>query len=405
MFIHHFASIRKAFLLALTAASALYGRPEVVSAQGHPYGTLAVGTAYGYDGNLLSATNGPGVVSDVFTRIGPVVEGGYAWNLTRIGGRYSFDADRYRQYGALNRLFAQEDAGAEIRLVATRRFRISGDASYFATETAGDLNLDTLLLTGRRPATRLTAMSSAFYDLSPMLALVAGYSYTRDTLVGGVGSDTETSRIGLDRRTTPRDTVGVSYELRRVRFSDTFAERGRDMFHVVHGRWTHAFTPATRLELEGGPHFDGQRVRPELFAVLRHEGRRGDVSVGYSRELTTTLGEIGLVDVHRIAGGGTFRPVPRLRLTALPAMAYNRHERRSLGEAIVPVYTLDAEAAIQAASRLTFVFSARLGRQDGALPGPIDTIVEKRFTAQAVVTLVKTARVPGEWPHVLERDE
>ena len=267
------------------------------------------------------------------------------------------------------------------------------------------LNLDTLLLTGRRPASRFSAMSNAFYDLSPVVTFNVGYSFTRDTLVGAVGSDSDVNRIGIDRRTSPRDTWGVSYELRRVRFSDTFVERGLEMFHVVHGRWTHAFSAGTRLELQAGPHLDGRRVRPEVFATLRHEGRRGDVSIGYSRELTTSLGEVGLVDVHRIAGGGTFRPVPRLSLTALPAVAYNRHDRRTIGEATVPVYTLDAETAVQAASRLTFVFSARLGRQDGALAGRSDTIFDRRFTAQAVVTLVKTARLPGEWPRVVEKEE
>ena len=399
-----FVIVRRVGLVAFLSAGLLV-RAGSVSAQGHPYGTVAVGAAYGYDGNILSSTAGPGEVSDMFTRVGPIVEGGYAWDLMRIGGRYSFDADRYRQYGALNRLFAQEDAGAEIRLVATPRFRISGDASYLTTETPGDLNLDTLLLTGRRPASRLTAMSSLFYDLSPRLLLTAGYNFTRDDILGGVGSDSEVSRIAIDRRTNARNTLGLSYELRRVRFSDTFAERGRDMFHVVHGRWTYAFTPSTRLELAGGPHLDGERVRPEVFALLRHEGARGDASVGYSRELTTTLGEVGLVDVHRIAGGGTFRPVPRFSLTALPAVAYNMRERRALTEATVPVYTLDTEAAVQAASRLTLVFSARLGRQDGALAGAEDTIFDRRFTAQAIVTLVKTPRIPGEWPRVLEKDE
>ena len=63
------------------------------------------------------------------------------------------------------------------------------------------------------------------------------------------------------------------------------------------------------------------------------------------------------------------------------------------------------QVRVQAASRLTFVFSARLGRQDGALAGRSDTIFDRRFTAQAVVTLVKTARLPGEWPRVVEKEE
>ena len=45
------------------------------------------------------------------------------------------------------------------------------------------------------------------------------------------------------------------------------------------------------------------------------------------------------------------------------------------------------------------------GGSASGMAGRSDTIFDRRFTAQAVVTLVKTARLPGEWPRVVEKEE
>jgi hypothetical protein len=387
--------------------------PASMAAQGGGYGTISIATAQGYDGNLLSTTQGSAVRSDMFTRVGPVFEGGYAWDRARLGGRYSFDADRYRQYGDLNRMFAREEAGVEVRLVATPRLRFSADTAYLATETPADLNLDTLLLPGRRPATRFTAASSVVYAMTPRVSLVAGHTYARDTLVGGVGNDLHASRVGTDYRATARNTFGVNYELRQIRFTNAFVDpvtnsapaSQRRLFHVVRGRWVHTFTPSTTLELEGGPHIGEEAIRPEISATVRRESARGEFSLGYSREQTTTIGEARLLDVHRISGGGTFRPVPSVSLTAIPALAFNLRDRLNPDEKPVPVYTLDVESAFQASTRFAVVLTGRFGRQDGVLPGSEDAIVDRRVMGQVVITLVRTRWTPGEWPRVAGGEE
>jgi hypothetical protein len=400
-------------IAAVAVATAILALPHALRAQGRGYGTVSVATAQGYDGNLLSTPQSTEVRSDMFTRVGPIVEGGYAWTRTRIGGRYSFDADRYRRHGDLNRLFARQDAAMDLRIVATPRLRFRADASYLATETPADLNLDTLLLPGRRPATRFSAASSIAYDATPVVAVLVGHTYTRDTLVGDVGNDAHASRIGMDYRVAARNTVGASYELRQIQFSGIFALGNRalfdrKLFHVVRGRWTHAFTPATSLELEGGPHIAEDAIRPEISAVIRRDTARGEFSVGYSREQTTTIGEARILDVHRIAGGGTFRPIRSVSLTVLPAVAYNLRNPLNPDETAVPVYTLDLESAFQASSRVGIIVTGRLGRQDGALQGlagATDAIVDRRVMAQVVVTLVKTRWTPGEWPRVAGEEE
>ena len=114
----------------------------------------------------------------------------------------------------------------------------------------------------------------------------------------------------------------------------------------------------------------------------------------------TTIGEAGTLDVHRVAGGGTFRPARRFSISALPSYAYNAR-----GDFRVPVYSLDAEAIFEASRRVSLVLSSRLGRQEGTLTGPGEATPHQRFAVQMIVYLLRTARAEGEWPTVAGVDE
>jgi hypothetical protein len=396
MHAHRTALTTAAALAAWTAAA-----PAPARAQGGAYGSVALSTSYGYDGNLLATPANQGLQSDEFSRMGPAVEAGYASDLFRIGAHYSFDADRFRRHGELNRMFAQEEAGFRLRYVPSPRFRLSADGAYFLTYTPVDLNLDSLLSVGRTPASRYAGVASGVYRATERTDLLLDYGFSKDALLGGIGSQLHSGRIGVERRTAERDRFGVSYELRRVQFTNLVAGgRGRELFHVVMARWRHAITPWTEIDVAAGPHVATDGVRPEIEATVRREFGRGELSVSYTRSQVTSIGEAGTLDVHRIAGGGTFRPIRRLSITALPSYAYNAR-----GDFRVPVYSLDADARFEASNRVWLVFASRLGRQEGMLSGPDEATPHQRFSAQLIVFLVRTARAEGEWPEAAGVDE
>jgi hypothetical protein len=374
--------------------------PAAARAQGGPYGSVALSTSYGYDANLLSAPARDGLQSDEFSRTGPAIEAGYSSDVVRIGARYSFDADRFRRHSELNRMFAQEEAGLRFRFVGGPRFRLAADAAYFMTQTPADLNLDSLLAVGRTPATRLAGASSAVYRATERTDLTLDYGYARDALLRGVESEAHSARIGIDRRTAERDRVGVGYELRRFRFTDALGGRGHEFFHVITARWVHTVTPFTDIEIEVGPHIASNAIRPEIAATVRREFGRGELMLSYTRSQVTSIGEAGTLDVHRLTGGGTFRPARRFSISALPSYAYNAR-----GDFRVPVYSLDADATFEASERVSIVMSSRLGRQEGSLVGPREATPHQRFAVQLVVFLLRTARVDGEWPTVAGVDE
>jgi hypothetical protein len=381
-------------------AAALAAAPAAALAQGGPYGVVTVATSYGYDANLLSSSATTGLESDEFARTGPTVEAGYASDLVRIGARYSFDADRYRRHGELNRMFAREEAGLRMRFVPSQRVRLSVDASYLMTTTPVDLNLDSLLAVGRTPATRWSGAGGVAFRATPLTDVTLDYAFGKDTLLGGVGSELHSVRGGVERRTAARDRVGLAYELRGLRFRDIQSVRGRDMFHVVTVRWRHELTPWTELDVEAGPHIGPDAVRPEISAVLRRTFGRGELSIGYARSQVTTIGQAGTFDVHRVSGGGTFRPARRLSITVMPAFAYTARDTDR-----IPVYTLDADATIEASNRLAIAFTSRLGRQEGALGGGRDVTPHQRFAVELRVALLRTARADGEWPAAAGMDD
>ena len=389
---------------ALTASLAVGGwalvAPAPAAAQGGVYGSVALSTSYGYDANLLSTPAREGLQSDEFSRTGPAIEAGYASDIVRIGARYSFDADRYRRHGELNRMFAQEEAGLRLRYVPTPRFRLSADGAYYMTQTPADLNLDTLLSVGRLPATRYAGAASGVYRATERTDLLLDYGYSRDSIIRGIGSELHSGRVGTERRMAERDRFGIGYELRRLRFTSATGDRGREFFHVVTARWRHAITPWTEIDVTAGPHIAADGIRPEIAAVLRREFGRGELSLSYTRAQVTSIGEAGTLDVHRISGGGTFRPTRRLSITALPSYAYNAR-----GDFRVPVYSLDADATLEATERVSIVLSSRLGRQEGMLSGPRDATPHQRFAVQVIVFVLRTARADGEWPTVAGVDE
>jgi hypothetical protein len=223
------------------------------------------------------------------------------------------------------------------------------------------------------------------YDWNPVTKLSGEYMLGRDSVVGGVASATERSRVGLQRRTGQRNAYRVEYQVRNSAFNDGSSSRS----HVVTAGWTHAITPRTGFEIAAGPRVNAGSVRPEISAVLRRQLSRGELSAAYASTEMTTIGEHGTINVDRIGLSGSFRPARRLSVTATPSWS-----RSSRGHERVPVYVLDVESAFETTRRLSLVAWARIGRQDGTLSGPPGMIPYR--TLGLKVTIAQPRRLAGD---------
>jgi hypothetical protein len=347
--------------LASLALAATVAGPTAGFAQVETYARMSASVSQIYDGNLFATPDSRGPQDDLISRAGPLFEMGYLSLPLDIVARYGIQAERYLQHPELNANAAHQDANLAIRYAPMPRLDIGVDAGYVATQNPAEFNLESRLAVGRAPAERLALRSTAGYDWNSLTRLSGEYMFGGDRVVGGMGSVTQRSRVGVQRRTGLRNAYRVDYHFGHAGFSDGSSSRS----YVLTAGWTYAITPRTGIEIAAGPRLSAGTVRPEISAALRRQLWRGELSATYSSTEMTTIGEGGTVDVDRVALSGSFRPTGRLALTATPSWSRSARGRQS-----VPVYALDVESAFEPARHLSVSAWARIGRQDGTLTGP-----------------------------------
>ena len=371
--------------LASLALAATLAGPTAAFAQVETYARISVSVSQMYDGNLFATPDSRGPQEDLISRAGPSLEVGYLSLPLDIVARYGIQAERYLNHPDLDANAAHQDANVAFRYLPMPRLDINVAASYVATQTPSEFNVESQLAMGRAPAKRVELRSTASYDWSAVTKLSAEYIFGRDSVAGGVASATERSRVGMQRRIGLRNAYRVDYQLRRAGFSDGSSSTS----YVVSAGWIHAITPRTGFEIAAGPRLTAGSVRPEISTVLRRQLSRGEVSAVYSSTEMTMIGERGTINVDRVALSGSYRPARRLSVTATPSFA-----RSSRGRRHVPVYTLDVESAFETTRHLSLMAWARIGRQEGTLSGPPEMIPYR--TLGLKVTIAQPRRNAGD---------
>lgn len=375
-------SCRRSVCAALVAASLAAATSAAAQVETHT--RVSFSAAQTYDGNLFATPASRGPQTDFISRFGPAIEAGYFSLPLEIAARYEVQAERYVTHTDLNEAVAHQDLTLSLRYLPTPRIELTTDASYIATQTPGEFNLDSQLAVGRAPAERVVTGSTLTYKFSDATHVTLEHMFGWDALAGGVTSATHRSQVGVQRRTGLRNTYQADYHVRHVGF-----DGGAPVVsHVITAGWSHQLTPRTGFEITAGPRVTDGTIRPEISTVLRRQLSRGEVSFGYSRTELTAFGERGTIDVHRVAATGGYRPWRRLSLTATPAFAHSARDHRH-----VPVYTLDTELAVEATNRLSMVAWGRIGRQQGTFTGPREMIPYQTFGMKLTMTLPR--RVPG----------
>jgi len=371
--------------LASLALAATLAGPAAAFAQVDTYTRISASVSQIYDGNMFATPASRGPQDDLISRAGPSLEMGYLSPPLDIVARYGIQAERYINHPGLNANAAHQDASVVIRYLPMPRLDISVDAGYVATQTPSEFNLESQLAVGRAPAERVALSSTAGYDWNPLTRLSGEYTFGRDSVVGGIASDTRRSRVGLQRRTGLRNAYRVDYQFRNSGFSDGSSSRS----HVFTAGWTHAITPRTGIEIAAGPRLTAGSVRPEVSAAVRRRLSRGELSATYSSTEMTTIGEHGTIGLDRVALSGSYRPARRLGVTATPSWS-----RSTRAGQHVPVYVLDIESTFDTTRHLTFLAWARIGRQDGTLSGPPGSIPYR--TLGLKMTIAQPRRNSGD---------
>jgi hypothetical protein len=338
--------------------------------------TPSVATAQEYDSNLFATSVGP--QSDFMTRVSPGIEAEYRSTPLTFLGKYVLDVERFERHPQLTTADGGQHASIDLRYSSSPRFTSSVNAAYTRTQTPDELSLVSGLSFARALAEHVELHPTFTGRFNSVTETIVGYELTDDRLAGGVDARTHRGSVRVERRLSPRNLIGVGYEIRHYSFAaDTFpsvplSAVGNPLTsHAIGLAWSGQVTQLTSVVLRGGPVLTGGTPTPELSASIVYRSRQSEASITYARTQTTVLGLAGLADARSITGEVAYSPRLGLRLRVLPGVFSTVRES---GQADVYRVAFEAEQRIgkQLALRASYETTTQRGfLQPTALADPI----------------------------------
>lgn len=312
--------------------------PTLAQAQAGFYVTPSLTFSQVYDDNLFSAPSGRDTERDIISRFSPGIQAGYQSTPLTLLARYGFDAEVFPDHPDLTTAQARQRASIDFRYLPTPFLTLSLTSAYTETETPGELNVQTALEGGRGHALSYSFNPSIGYQFDSFTGGRIGYTFTRGEQSGGVASDTHIANLGLDRRITSWDSLGLDYILRYFAFDNEDTTTS----HAFPLGWTRQLTSLTSIALRAGPRFSEDSVDVEASASITHRLEHGQVSFTYSRSQNTVSGQAGAVDTDSFTGTATYQLLRFLQVSAEPSFS-----RSTRADAQAKVYRVTLNAAYQ----------------------------------------------------------
>ena len=340
------------------AAHAQLLPPTAAPAQTGYYVTPSLSVAEVYDDNVFFASSAR--EHDFLTRLSPGLQAGYQSAPLTVAGGYSFDSEIYSRHSALTTAQMRQRGSIDVKATPIQVLTLSVSVTYFQTRTPVELNLETGLAARRVLAERYTANPAFTYRYDPLTTAKGDYTYSKDLLAGGVTIDSHIETLTLDRRLSPRDTVGPGYIGRQFAFAGFPVLTS----HAVTLGWSHELTPLTAFTLRGGPRVTEGTVDrwPEGSASIRQTLKNGEVSLAYASTLATVIGQAAAATAQGVTGTATVELLPKLKLSAAPA-----YFRVSSDAFKASVYAVTLEASQQLTKTLVLAASYQFSLQRGTI--------------------------------------
>lgn len=344
------------------------------SAQTGFYIVPSIAIQQAYDDNLFFTIDDE--KADWITRVTPALDAGYESEQLRWGGRYSVDAESYRENSTLDSWQNRRVADLFFNYDPNSRLTLAAIASYTKTVTPLDLTLagGTAVqgfLVGRTPAERLVIQPSIGYRLTPDTEAEFTYTQTNDKLDGGIESDTQMAELGFETQLSQVNMFSYGYIFRNYEFESPFLlptdpinpedninpDDAQDS-HTAYVGGSHAFNPRTTLSARVGPRYYNDNVDPYVLLNLRRQNPNGMLDLSYEHNETTLLGEVGRVDSETLTGSYTHNFGPNFEIQISPSAA-----QVAQTEFEVDIYRIGMDARYRVNDVLSFIASYNLNHQ------------------------------------------
>jgi hypothetical protein len=306
---------------------------------------------------------------DFILRVSPAIEAEYRGSRLTLQGGYIQDAEAYWEFSELNSAQARQYGVVQGQYRSTEQLTLELETSYTETERANDFNVVTGLAGSRARASRTFINPSLRYQFTPATGAGLGYSYAKDRVKNGVGSETRIEVANLSHRFTARDTATLQYEHQEFVFGSVADPVNA---HVVMVGDTHAFSERTSATVMAGPRYtedsplSDESTDIDVSIQFRQLYETSEYTLNYYRSRTTALNVVGLVDNHTI--NATFIYFPERHIEFRVSPEYGRSTSELSGrEADGFQLTVDVTKHLDRA--WSAVGSYRITHQEGSLNG------------------------------------
>lgn len=345
--------------------------PTTAWGQAGIYLRPALSIAEYYDDNVFRSTSGR--KDDFVSRLGGWLEGGYESEPLQLLGHYGFASEIFAKNPQLTKALSLQDAGVDFRYLPTRLWTLEFSGRYIETQQPETINVPTGILGERTEALSYSLSPSLLHQWDALTTLSSFYVFNRNAQEGGVGTDSHTVDLEIDREFTVRDTLSLAYIFRRFHVSDISSAEDSDdekLNQTVHAAtigWTRRLSPLTTFTLRIGPRFALGTVTPEVLASIWRELSHGTVTLAYERTQYTIIGRGGPVNTDSVILSWDTQLAKSLFLNVTPA--FYKNTGNDLDN---QVYQFEASATYMINKWLAFRSSYQLKFEEAGSAGSDD---------------------------------
>ena len=266
------------------------------AAQSHIEAVPSVTVGSVYDDNLFAQTQGDaGQMLTVRPGLGTAID----TPRLNLSSLFTFDSQR-SNHRDLTMIDARRHGDATLKYRTTEMTTLGFMAQYDRTETPGEINIGTGILTDRRQAQRWEVSPNFEHRFREHTGISGSYDYTAESLVDNGTGRMQVARAGISQIYSARSTF-TGWVMERHFADPTDATNGSDSAALLAG-WDHQFSPASRFSLQAGPRVSSYRgLEPEVSASITRTTPRLSLAADYAHTETIVLGIRGPVVLN---GGG-----------------------------------------------------------------------------------------------------
>jgi hypothetical protein len=274
------------------------------------------------DNNLNDSDSAP--IADRYHRLTSSLLMRYVSPRCSVRSTLSVDSERYTTYQALDDNRARTRGQLGLQCEPSSRLTLTFDGSYLDTNTLADLDLETGLASGRLHGRQFSGGPSMRYRISPLTALTASAAMLETDVLRGVSTSGQLQTIGIERRTSPHDTMRIEYQHGDATFDGDITQTVRS--HVLLAGWTRETGPRTHWTLRGGPRVTDGQASVDAFASLSHDFHSSSLGLALSRTQTTVAGYSGAVQTESAELKLGYSPSRRVLAYAAPVWFRNSRD-------------------------------------------------------------------------------